>query len=93
MNKESLVILIGIIALVILICNFVISIRIMKYLNGHGEKINHATMNFKIFENASKYKQLTLNETGKVGNLYNPFLISFAIFALILLSGIILAST
>lgn len=92
MDKESLVILIGIIALVILIWNFVISIRIMKYLNRHGEKINHATMHFKIFENASKYKQLTLNETGKVGNLYTPFIISFVLFAVVLLSGIIMVA-
>jgi hypothetical protein len=93
MEKDSLVILVGFIALIFLVWNFTISARIMNYLKGHGEKVNLATMHFKIFDNASKYKELTLNETGKVGSLYNPFLLTFTIFAIILLSGIILVSS
>ena len=64
----------------------------MNYLKKHGEKVNPATMHFKIFDNASKYKQITLNETGKVGNLYTPFIISFVLFAVVLLSGIIMVA-
>ena len=93
MDKNSILVFIGVLALVFLIWNFTISARIMNYLKAHGEKVNFATMHFKIFDNASKYKQITLNETGKVGSLYNPFLLSFTIFAIILFSGIILVST
>ena len=93
MEKDSLVIIVGCIALIFLVWNFTISARIMNYLKKHGEKVNPATMHFKIFDNANKYKQITLTETGKVGSLYNPFLISFIIFTFILFSGIILAAS
>ena len=74
MDKNSALVFIGVLALVFLIWNFIISVRIMNYLKTHGEKVNPATMHFKIFDNANKYKQITLNETGKVGNLITPFL-------------------
>lgn len=93
MEKKSLVILVGFIALIFLVWNFTISSGIMNYLKDHGEKVNPATMHFKIFDNANKYKQITINESGKVGKLYGPFLLSFSIFAIILLSGIILVAT
>ena len=92
MGKSSLMILVGILALIFLVWNFVISARIMDYLKKHGEKVNPATMHFKIFDNATKYKKITLCESGMVGNLYNSFIISFVIFAIILFSGIILVS-
>ena len=92
MDRDSIVVVIGVLALIFLIWNFTISARIMNYLKARGEKVNPATMHFKIFDNANKYKQITLNETGDVGNLYNPFLITFIIFAIILFSGIILVS-
>ena len=93
MEKDSLVIIIGFIALIFLVWNFTISARIMNYLKKLGEKVNPATMHFKILDNSNKYKQITQNETGEVGNLYNPFLISFIIFALVLFTGIILAAS
>ena len=92
MGKDSLVIIIGFIALILLICNFIISARIMNYLKKHGEKVNPATMHFKIFDNANKYKRITQSETSKVGNLYSTFIISFILFAIVLLSGIVLVA-
>ena len=85
-----MVIIVGFIALIILAWNFTISARIMNYLKKHGEKVNPATMHFKIFDSASKYKRITFEETGEVGKLYNQFLISFIVFALILFSAIIM---
>ena len=64
----------------------------MNYLREHGERVNPATMHFKIFESASKYKRITYEETGKVGKLYDQFLVTFIIFTLILFSDIILVS-
>ena len=75
-----------------LIWNFTISAKIMDYLKKRGEKVNLATMHFKIFDNAGKYKELTIKESGETGKLYLPFIISFIIFALILFSGLILVS-
>ena len=92
MKENSLVIIVGFVALLFLIWNFTVSARIMNYLKKHGVKVNPATIHFKIFDNAFKYKQITLNETGKVGNLYTPFIISFVLFAVVLLSGIILVA-
>lgn len=92
MDKDTIVIIIGFIALIFLIWNFIISAKIMNYLKKHGERVNPATMHFKIFDNASKYKQITLIETGKVGSLYNPFLLTFIIFSFVLFIGIILAA-
>lgn len=92
MGNNSAILIIGVLALILLIWNFLISARIMNYLKKHGEKVNPATMHFKIFDNASKYKQITLNETGKVGNLYTPFIISFALFAVVLITGMIMVA-
>jgi len=91
-GKDSLVILVGFIALIFLVWNFTISARIMNYLKKHGEKVSPATMHFKIFDNASKYKKLTFEENGEIGKLYNQFLITIIIFALILISAIILVA-
>lgn len=92
MEKDSLVLVLGLVALIFLVWNFTVSARIMNYLKKHGVKVNPATMHFKIFDNASKYKQITRNESGKVGNLYIPFVISFVLFAVVLLSGIIMVA-
>lgn len=64
----------------------------MNYLKKQGEKVNPATMHFQIFDNANKYKRLTLNENGTVGKYYLPFVITFVIFAIILLTGIVIVS-
>ncbi|NOR75589.1 MAG: hypothetical protein GQ525_10565, partial [Draconibacterium sp.] len=77
MDKNTLTITIGFFALIFLIWNFAISVQIMNYLKNHGEKINPANMHFKIFDNAAKYKNLTIAELGKVGKHYNPFLVTF----------------
>lgn len=92
MGQDSLVIIVGIVALLLLVWNFTISAKIMNYLKKHGEKVNPATMHFKIFDNANKYKQITRNETGEVGTLYNPFLVSFILFAFVLFYGIIMVA-
>ena len=92
MDKNTLTIAIGFIALIFLIWNFTISVQILNYLKNNGENINPATMHFKIFDHARKYKELTIKESGNPGNLYQPFMISFAIFALILFSGILLVA-
>ena len=91
-GKDSLIIVVGFIALIFLVWNFTISTRIMNYLKKHGEKVNPATFHFMIFDNASKYKKLTFEENGEAGKLYNQFLITFIIFALILFSAIIMVA-
>ncbi|NQU52968.1 MAG: hypothetical protein HQ522_10565 [Bacteroidetes bacterium] len=92
MDKNTLTIAIGFFALIFLIWNFTISAKIMDYLKKRGEKVSLATMHFKIFDNAGKYKKLTLAESGEVGKHYNPFLVTFVIFAIFLLVGIILVA-
>ena len=92
MDKNTLTIVIGFFALTFLIWNFTISAKIMNYLKIHGEEVSLATMHFKIFDNAGKYKDLTIRESGKVGKHYNTFLLTFLIFAFFLLTGIILVS-
>ena len=49
MDKDTTVIVVGFIALIFLIWNFIISAKIMNYLKKHGERVNPATMHFKIF--------------------------------------------
>lgn len=92
MDKNTLTLAFGFFALIFLIWNFTISARIMDYLKKHGEKVNLATMHFKIFDNAAKYKNLTIAELGEVGKHYYPFLVTFVIFAIFLLVGIILVA-
>lgn len=50
MDKDTTVIVVGFIALIFLIWNFIISAKIMNYLKKHGEKVNPAIMHFKVFD-------------------------------------------
>lgn len=89
METENLTMAFGLAALVFLVWNFTISIRIMNYLKAKGEKVNPALMHVRIFDSAQKYKRFTIEEEGKPGKLYAPFWLSFVLFALFLLLGII----
>jgi hypothetical protein len=89
MYSENLTLLFGVIALIFLVWNFTISIRIMNYLKGKGEKVNPALMHVRIFNSAQKYKQYTTGETGKPGKLYGQFIICIILFAIFLLMGIV----
>ena len=48
MQSENVSVLLGLIALVFLVWNFTISLRIMSYLKQKGEKVNPALMHVYI---------------------------------------------
>uniref|UniRef100_UPI003217555D hypothetical protein n=1 Tax=uncultured Draconibacterium sp. TaxID=1573823 RepID=UPI003217555D len=91
MEIKTQMMLFGVMALLFLIWNCVVSIRIMNFLRDRGEKINPASMHVRIFNSAKKYRELTTAETGKPGKHFGPFWISLLLFALFLFLGILCA--
>ncbi|MCY1720688.1 hypothetical protein OU798_10060 [Prolixibacteraceae bacterium Z1-6] len=91
MEIKTQMMIFGVIALIFLIWNCVVSVRIMNFLNNRGEKVNPATMHVQIFKSAKKYREFTTSESGKPGKHYGPFWISLLLFALFLFLGILCA--
>ncbi len=89
LESDNLAVAFGILAVVLLIWNFSISVRIMNYIKEKGEQVNPALMHVRIFDLAQKYKRITTEENGKPGKFYAQFLLSFVLFAIFLFLGII----
>lgn len=55
----------------------VFSIMIVREVSQRGIKINYVLLRLYIIKYIDQYKQLTLKETGKVGPLYYPCVVSY----------------
>ncbi len=55
----------------------VFSIRIVCEVQKRGIKINFVLLRMYIIKYIQQYKELTLKETGKVGPLYDPCVVSY----------------
>lgn len=93
MVDNDIIILIGIISLGLLLWNLWISIQIVKYLNENNVKAKIAHQRGRIFKFLPVYKRITIKATGKVGPLYNLFVISFVLFSIFLITGIVYTCT
>lgn len=86
----------GIIALGFLWWNLWISTKIIKYVKGKGEEAslfnNGIFVKGKIFSYLPLYKKLSLEENGKVGQLYYNFYISFIMFLVFFLVGLVMVT-
>ena len=79
----------GLIALVFVVLNFIVSLKITKTLTFHGVDISYPLLHIRIYRYAGMYKDITLREDGKVGPLYQQFIITNRIFLVFLALGII----
>jgi hypothetical protein len=55
----------------------VLSLMIVREVSKRGVKINYFLLRILIFKYISLYKQLTTKETGRIGPLYYPCVVSF----------------
>jgi len=89
-------IIFGLIALIFLWYNFYVSISIVKYLKSNGKEASLFTKGFyvkgKIFKYLPLYKEITLQNEGKVGSLYSHFYFTFLSMLFFLVLGLISVS-
>lgn len=82
----------GLLCLTFLWVNLWASIRIIAYLQSRGEKASMFSGGFfvkgKIFQYLPLYKRHTQKETGKTGSLYYIFTISFILFIISMIAGL-----
>ena len=89
-------IIIGIICLLFIWWNLLVSVRIMRYLKSKGQKVslfdNLFFVKGKIFAYLPLYKKISQEEDGKTGPLYLKFYFTFSLFILFLITGLIVVS-
>jgi len=86
------VIIVGVITLMLIWLNLWVSIKIIDYLKSKGEDVSLFNGGFyvrgKIFKYLPLYKKLTLEESGKPGEFYTIFYITFFLYILSFVLGI-----
>ena len=65
-------------------------IRILSYLSSKGVKINWFLLRLKWFTYMSKYRELTVEETGEVGPFHRGYIISMLITLVLAITGALL---
>ncbi len=84
-SNETMAIIFGVVALIILLINFYYSSQLVDFLKSKGEKASFAAIRWKIFDYLRTYKRITLAEFGETGQLYaiirNLWIIFFVIIA------------
>ena len=92
MNKNELLILIGISTAVLIIINLLISIKISQILKKKGVDARIANRRGIIFKYLWIYISYKLKEGGKPGVVYYSFIISFILFVSLLIAGVLISS-
>lgn len=77
-------------AIVFVICFVIFSILIVAELDKRNVKINFLWIRLFLFKYVNQYKKITREETGKVGGLYYPWVISINLALLSAIVGLIL---
>lgn len=68
----------------------ILSIMIVHEVSKRGIKINYFLIKLYIIKYVNQYKKLTLEESGRVGPLYYPFIISVSMTLIFAIGGLIL---
>ena len=68
----------------------IFSVMIVHELSKRGVKINFILLRLYIIKYIHEYKQLTLKETGKIGPLYYPCIISVNLALALAIVGLVL---
>jgi hypothetical protein len=94
---EPALIIIGIITLLFIWWNLLISLKIINYLKSKGEAASLFNNRFfikgKIFKFLPLYRKITFEKDGKVGPLYFLFYMTFLVSLLFLSAGIFMAAS
>ena len=62
------------------IANGVYTYMIRLYLSKHGIKINHWNMGLSMLKYLNQYRNITIDENGKLGNLLYDWIVSITLF-------------
>ena len=68
----------------------IFSMMIVRDLSKRGVKINFVLLRLYLIKYISQYKQITLKETGKIGPLYYPCIVSVSLALVLAIVGLIL---
>ncbi|HUU36925.1 MAG TPA: hypothetical protein VMW46_01825 [Candidatus Desulfaltia sp.] len=68
----------------------IFSMMIVHELSKRGIKINFILLRLYLLKHIQQYKQLTLKETGKIGPLYYPCIVSIILALVLAIVGLIL---
>jgi len=79
-----------ILALVFVGLFVIFSMMIVRDLSKRGVKINFVLLRLYLIKYISQYKQITLKETGKIGPLYYPCIVSVILALVLAIVGLIL---
>lgn len=82
-----------ILAIVCVLCGVVSSVLIIAFLSKRGTKINYLLIRIYIYKYIKQYREITIEETGKVGPLFYSFIISFILALIFVMVGILLKIT
>jgi len=93
MTAEFMSNFILILAIICVLCGVVFSIMITVFLSKRGTKINYLLIRIYIYKYINQYRKITIEENGKVGPLFYPFIISFILALIFAISGAILKIT
>jgi hypothetical protein len=79
-----------VLALIGVACGIAASIMITSFLSKRGIKINYLFLRVLIFRYIRQYRQITMEETGKPGPLFCPFIASWNLALLFAIIGAII---
>ncbi|MFC2032108.1 hypothetical protein ACFLUS_01870 [Chloroflexota bacterium] len=82
-----------ILAIVCVLCGVLFSIMITAFISKRGTKINYLLIRIYIYKYVNQYRKTTIEENGKVGPLFYPFIISFILALIFAIVGAILKIT
>ena len=80
-------------ALVSVIFGIVFMIMIVSFLYRRGIKINYVFLRLYIIKYVHQYRKITIEENGKPGNLFYPYIVSMSLALVLAVIGIILKNT
>ena len=82
-----------VLALISIAFGIATSIMITSFLSNRGIKINYLLFRILIFRYIRQYRQITMEETGKPGPLFYPFIATWNLALLFAIVGVILKTT
>ena len=82
-----------VLAIISVLCGVLFSIMITAFISKRGTKINYLLFRIYIFKYVNQYRKITIEENGKVGPLFYPFIVSFILALIFAIVGAILKNT
>jgi hypothetical protein len=79
-----------ILALVFVGLYVIFSMMIVHELSRRGVKINFFLLRLYLIKHIHQYKQITMKETGRIGPLYYPCVVSVCLALVLAIAGLIL---